>query len=168
MRRTLAGDSDGYFATVDGSVASIAKTAKRGWWRGSSDTTGIDYFRFIYCIQNHDQIGNRALGRSFASRLLIGLSIAQPARCLLLLPQTPLLFMGQEWAASTPFLYFTDHHDELGSAVTKGRRQEFGFIHGLFWQAEIPDPQALRNIPRQQASLGRTDHRTSRRHVADV
>lgn len=140
MRRTLAGDTDGYFASVDGSVPSIAKTVKRGWWRGTSDPAGVHYSQFVYCIQNHDQIGNRALGDRLDRSMDWAVYRAATA-LLLLLPQTPLLFMGQEWAASTPFLYFTDHHDELGRAVTEGRRKEFaGFA--AFSHAEIPDPQS--------------------------
>ncbi len=140
MRRTLTGQNDGYFASVDGSVPSIAKTAKRGWWRGSSDPSGVHYYQFVYCIQNHDQIGNRPLGDRLHHELDWAVYRAATA-LLLLLPQTPLVFMGQEWAASTPFLYFTDHHAELGSAVTKGRRQEFASFTA-FSHAEIPDPQS--------------------------
>lgn len=160
IRRTLAGDCDGYFATVDGSIASIAKTAKRGWWRGTSDTTGIDYFRFIYCIQNHDQVGNRALGDRLHQTIDWAVYRAASA-LLLLLPQTPLLFMGQEWAASTPFLFFTDHHAELGHAVTEGRRKEFGSFAG-FSGSQIPDPQALDTF---RASQLRWDELSTEPHL---
>ena len=139
MRRGLAGDSEGYFAEFDGSVASIGETAKRGWLRGG-DPAGLEYSRWVYCIQNHDQIGNRALG----DRLHHGVDLATyraASSLLLLLPQTPLLFMGQEWAASTPFRYFTDHNTELGALVTEGRRREFASF-AAFSQVEIPDPQA--------------------------
>src|SRR5690606_11228765 len=56
--------------------------------------------------------------------------------------QTPMLFMGQEWAASTPFQFFTDHHEELGRLVTEGRRQEFQAWPG-FSGDDVPDPQAI-------------------------
>ena len=141
MRRALAGDSEGYYAEFDGSTASIAKTIRRGWIRGDSDTTGIDYPQFVYCIQNHDQTGNRALGDRLHHRIEWAAYRAASA-LLLLLPQTPLLFMGQEWAASTPFCYFTDHNAELGPLVTEGRRREFADFSG-FSQTAIPDPQAL-------------------------
>ena len=140
MRRALAGDSDGYFAEFEGSLDSVVKTVKRGWWRGKSDPSGIPYFRFVYCLQNHDQIGNRALGDRL-HHLLDWPLYRAATTLLLLLPQTPLLFMGQEWAATTPFLYFTDHHDELGRAVTEGRRREFASF-AAFAHAEIPDPQS--------------------------
>ena len=58
---------------------------------------------------------------------------------LLLAPQTPLLFMGQEWAATSPFLFFTDHNPELGKLVTEGRRKEFESFSGF--SGEVPDPQ---------------------------
>jgi len=140
MRRGLAGDSEGYFAEFDGSVPSIAETAKRGWLRGSNPA-GIEYSRFVCCIQNHDQIGNRAMGDRLHHEIDPATYRAASA-LLLLLPQTPLLFMGQEWAASTPFRYFTDHNAELGALVTEGRRREFASF-AAFSQLEIPDPQAL-------------------------
>ncbi|WP_377848673.1 malto-oligosyltrehalose trehalohydrolase [Bosea sp. UC22_33] len=80
--------------------------------------------RFVNCLQNHDQIGNRLFGE----RLL---ALADPAALraavalLLLTPQVPLIFMGEEYGSRTPFLYFTDHHEELAQAVREGRRREF-------------------------------------------
>jgi maltooligosyltrehalose trehalohydrolase len=148
MRRGLAGDSDGYFAEFDGTAKSIVKTIKRGWWRGQSDPAGVSYPQFIYCLQNHDQIGNRALG----DRLHHGIDAATyraATALLLLLPQTPLLFMGQEWAASTPFCYFTDHHDELGVLVSEGRRREFADFTG-FGGTQIPDPQSRETFKASQ------------------
>jgi maltooligosyltrehalose trehalohydrolase len=95
--------------------------------------------RFVACLQNHDQIGNRAVGERSAvlmspGRLRVG------AALLLLSPQVPMLFQGEEWAASTPFQYFTDHQDpELGRAVSEGRRREFS---AFGWSPEdVPDPQ---------------------------
>ena len=101
MRRGLTGDKDGYFAAFQGSTAAIVKRSSMAGC-AASDPAGIDYPQFVYCLQNHDQIGNRALG----DRLHHGMDAAAyraASALLLLLPQTPLLFMGQEWAASTPF-----------------------------------------------------------------
>lgn len=99
--------------------------------------TGLDYERFVVSLQNHDQIGNRALGERISH-------LIEPAQCqiaaalLLLSPFVPMLFQGEEWAASSPFLYFTDHVDKkLAEAVKNGRRKEFPFI-----EAEVPDPQS--------------------------
>jgi maltooligosyltrehalose trehalohydrolase len=156
MRRRLAGDSDGYFGDFDGSTVSIAETAGKGWYycgqyapyfdrnRGS-DPSGLDYSRFVFFIQNHDQIGNRAFGERVHHEIDAAAYRAATA-LLLILPQIPLIFMGQEWAAGTPFLYFTDHNPELGRLVTEGRRREFerfaAFSDPKVRQS-IPDPQAL-------------------------
>jgi maltooligosyltrehalose trehalohydrolase len=139
MRRALTGDKEGYFAAFDGSSRSLARTIRQGWLRGS-DPAGVDYSKFVYCLQNHDQIGNRALGDRLHHALDAATYRAASA-LLLLLPQTPLLFMGQEWAASTPFLYFTDHNEQLGALVTEGRRNEFAEF-SVFSGAGVPDPQA--------------------------
>ncbi len=155
MRRHLAGDQDGYYRDYTGTTEDIARTIDEGWfYRGQhsafagaprgTDPRGLARRRFIVCLQNHDQTGNRAFG----DRLNIDIDPAafRAASALLLcLPETPLLFMGQEWGASTPFLYFTDHNEELGRLVTEGRRNEFRHF-ARFADAEasarIPDPQA--------------------------
>lgn len=99
----------------------------------------------MICLQNHDQIGNRAFGDRLNPA--IDLAAFRAASALLLTaPATPLLFMGQEWAATTPFLYFTDHEEDLGKLVTEGRRQEFRhFLAFVDPEARerIPDPQAV-------------------------
>ncbi len=155
MRRLLAGDDEGYFQDFSGTAKDLAQTIRQGWFftgqksafrkraRGTS-TEGILLNQFIHCLQNHDQVGNRALG----DRLHFAVDPAsfRAASALhLLLPATPLIFMGQEWAASTPFCYFTDHPEALGKAVTQGRRNEFRHFKA-FSEADsilsIPDPQA--------------------------
>jgi len=151
MRSALASDNDGYYADFTGSAADIADTISKGWFyvgqlsrfsghnRGT-DASAFDPPHFVYCIQNHDQIGNRAIGDRLTES--IGLDAYRAASALLLLsPYTPLLFQGQEWAASTPFLFFTDHNPELGKLVTEGRRAEFAHFKG-FRGEEVPDPQA--------------------------
>ncbi len=156
MRRLLAGDFEGYFEDFAGTVADLATTIRQGWlftgqpsrhWSGSrgTDPRGIAPSRFIYCLQNHDQVGNRALGDRLTDS--IDLATYRAASALLLcVPQTPLLFMGQEWAARTPFRYFTDHEPELGREVTEGRRREFRRFSAFAAsdaRDRIPDPQAL-------------------------
>jgi maltooligosyltrehalose trehalohydrolase len=95
-------------------------------------------------LQNHDQVGNRALGERLHHQ--VDLAAWRAVSALLLLgPETPLLFMGQEWGATSPFLFFTDHHPELGSLVTEGRRKEFADFRAFAdpaARARIPDPQA--------------------------
>src|SRR4029453_3067955 len=91
-----------------------------------------------------DQIGNRPYGRRLNHQIEPALFRAL-STLLLFLPETPLLFMGQEWAASTPFLFFTDHRADLGQLVTKGRREEFSRFEAFadpVMRARIPDPQA--------------------------
>jgi maltooligosyltrehalose trehalohydrolase len=99
--------------------------------------------KFIVCLQNHDQVGNRALGDRLHHN--VDAAIWRAASTVLLTsPMTPLLFMGQEWAASSPFQYFTDLEPELGRDVTEGRRREFKDFPGFVENAgpeQIPDPQ---------------------------
>jgi maltooligosyltrehalose trehalohydrolase len=116
--------------------------------------------RFVHCIQNHDQVGNRALGDRLHHQ--VGLDAYRAASALLLLsPYTPLLFMGQEWAASSPFQYFTDHHADLGRLVTEGRRAEFaGFV--AFAGEQVPDPQARETFQRSKL---RWDERAREPHA---
>ncbi|MGH9663935.1 MAG: malto-oligosyltrehalose trehalohydrolase, partial [Bryobacteraceae bacterium] len=155
MRRALNGDSDGYFQDFDGSAENIAATARQGWFytgqpsayfghaRGSG-TAGVEPWRFLFFLQNHDQVGNRAFGDRVHHKIDPAAWRAASA-LLLVLPETPLLFMGQEWAASTPFQYFTDHHAELGRLVTEGRRREFGRFAAFAdpeTRGSIPDPQS--------------------------
>ena len=155
LRRLTAGDSAGYFAAYEGSVPAVVETLRRGWtYEGQTrpDTgeargtpaSGIAPERFVHCIQNHDQVGNRAFGERLNHQVPLPLYRAVSA-LLTFSPYTPLLFMGQEWAASSPFLYFTDHPEELGRLVTRGRREEFGHFPEFRDEAtreSIPDPQA--------------------------
>ena len=155
MRRLLAGDRDGYFADFSGTTADLARTIRQGWFftgqpcgylgrRRGTATDGIPLDRFVICIQNHDQVGNRALGDRL-SDVIEAAAYRAASALLLLAPETPLLFMGQEWAASTPFQYFTDHQPTLGRLVTDGRRNEFRRFAAFADPAardRIPDPQA--------------------------
>lgn len=133
----LTGERDGYYASYAPTVEALAQVIERGWDRGKP-ADDLELARFVYCIQNHDQVGNRAYGTRLSQDA--GLDAFRVVTALLgFLPMTPLLFMGQEWGASTPFLYFTDHEEDLGKLISKGRRQEFGAFRSF--QEEIPDPQ---------------------------
>jgi maltooligosyltrehalose trehalohydrolase len=102
--------------------------------------------KFIDFLQNHDQIGNRARGERL-SMLTSPEALRAAAAVLLLAPSPPLLFMGEEWAASTPFLFFCDFEPELAHLVTEGRRREFaGF-------PEFADPRARETIPDPSAAV---------------
>jgi maltooligosyltrehalose trehalohydrolase len=154
VRRRLAGDREGYFADYSGQAADVAETVERAFFfRGQmlptgnrprgTDPTGVPAERFVFCIQNHDQVGNRALGERLHHQIDPAAYRAAVA-LLLLSPETPLLFMGQEWSTSSPFLYFTDHEPGLGQKVTAGRHEEFkafAAISSPEAQVLIPDPQ---------------------------
>jgi maltooligosyltrehalose trehalohydrolase len=149
----LTGERTGYYAAYDGKLSTIARTIERGWLyqgehyaptgkpRGTSAAM-LASETFVYCLQNHDQVGNRAFGERLGS--LVSAQLYDAVSMLLLfLPMTPLLFMGQEWRSTTPFLYFTDHAPELGKKIVEGRRAEHA-------HTEIPDPQAASTFERSR------------------
>lgn len=121
----------------DGSFSTF-----RGRLWGAPVPDGVDRRRFVVFSENHDQIGNRALGDRF---VLHGAGVAAAGAAVVLLgPFTPLLFQGQEWGATTPFQFFTDHDAELGAAVREGRRAEFtshGWSELTGDDLVVPDPQ---------------------------
>ncbi|MFI1574705.1 malto-oligosyltrehalose trehalohydrolase [Streptomyces anulatus] len=153
LHTALTGESQGYYADfARAPLAALAKTVTSGFFHNGTfssfrgrthgrpvDVTRTPAHRFVGYAQTHDQIGNRALGDRLAASLTPGLQ-ACAAALVLTGPFTPMLFMGEEWGARTPWQFFTDHTDpELAEAVRNGRRREFG-AHG--WdQEEIPDPQ---------------------------
>jgi maltooligosyltrehalose trehalohydrolase len=156
MRRLLAGDRDGYYRDFSGTTRDLAATLRQGWFftgqhsehlnepRGT-DPSSIPPARFVVCLQNHDQIGNRAHGERLHHQIDAA-AFRAASVVLLAAPQTPLLFMGQEWGASNPFQYFTDHAEPLGRLVTEGRRREFRDFAAFTGDAAgttVPDPQAL-------------------------
>jgi maltooligosyltrehalose trehalohydrolase len=160
-RVTLTGERDGYYGAYEPGAVTVARTIERGWLyegqqnpvrgkpRGSS-AERLSAEALVYCIQNHDQVGNRALGDRLSSSVTVDAFLAA-SMLLLFLPMTPLLFMGQEWGASSPFLYFTDHEAELGRAITEGRRREFASFGAFSREPElIPDPQALDTFMRSK------------------
>jgi maltooligosyltrehalose trehalohydrolase len=163
LRVTLTGERDGYYGGYTPGVEGIARSIERGWLYEGQPSIGsgkprgkaasaLDAQAFVYCIQNHDQIGNRALGERLHHDVTLD-AYCLASTLLLFLPMTPLLFMGQEWAASTPFLYFTDHDAELGAQVTAGRRREFAHFAAFAEparQAAIPDPQLAATFERSK------------------
>jgi malto-oligosyltrehalose trehalohydrolase len=99
--------------------------------------------KFVNFLQNHDQIGNRALGERLVS-LAEENKVRALAAILLLSPSPPLLFMGEEWGCRQPFLFFCDFHGELGEAVREGRQREFPHFR------HAPDPLAEQTFKRSQ------------------
>ena len=117
-------------------------------------------WRLVVCNQNHDQVGNRARGDRFTETLDDD-QLALAALLTLAGPFTPMLFMGEEWAASSPFPFFTCHPEpELGRAVSEGRVREF---ERMAWDVStIPDPQDPGDLPLRQARLVRARVRPAR------
>ncbi len=104
--------------------------------------------RFVVSLQTHDQVGNRAQGDRLSAHTSPGL-LAAGAALLLTSVGTPMLFMGEEWGASTPWQYFTDHTEpRIAAAVRRGRRDEFA-EHG--WdRSDVPDPQSTQTVERSR------------------
>jgi maltooligosyltrehalose trehalohydrolase len=154
-----AHDRDGYYAAFTGRTTDLARTLEQGWYytgqvspetgeaRGT-DPSALAPPRFVICIQNHDQIGNRFDGARLNHQIGPG-AYAALSTLLLLAPQTPLLFMGQEWATSAPFQFFTDHDEDLGRKVTEGRRAEFSRF-AAFSGTDVPDPQGRDTFERSR------------------
>ena len=155
VRRMTAGDRHGYYADFEGTAGELALTLARGWlyvgqrsaYAGAprgSDPADVPMRKSVVCLQNHDQIGNRPLGERLHHE--IDPAAWRAAVTLLLLsPMTPLLFMGQEWAATAPFQFFTDFERSIGDRVQEGRRHEFKDLPEFATPAAaaaIPDPQA--------------------------
>jgi maltooligosyltrehalose trehalohydrolase len=179
VRVHTACDREGYYSDFTGSMADVATTLRQGWFftgqrsahmegpRGT-DPSRLNPGQFVICTQNHDQIGNRADGARLHHEIDPAAYRAVTA-LLLLAPQTPLLFMGQEWAASSPFQFFTDHEEELGRKVTEGRREEFKSFAAFadpVRRAAIPDPQQRDTFERsrlQWSEVTRQPHAGFRR-----
>jgi maltooligosyltrehalose trehalohydrolase len=151
VHTAITGERQGYYADF-GSLAALAKTLTSvffhdgGWssFRGRSHGRPVDAlrtpaYRFLGYLQDHDQIGNRAVGDRI-SDLVPAELVKIGAGLVLTASFTPMLFMGEEWGADTPWQYFTDHEEEwLAKAVADGRRSEFA-AHG--WDvADVPNPQ---------------------------
>jgi maltooligosyltrehalose trehalohydrolase len=147
----LTGEQEGYYADYTGwddvvrclergykfdGIYSVHRERRHGRAAGS-----LPRRHFLAYTQTHDQVGNRAIGERLVH--LVGAKKAQLAAALVLTsPFTVMLFQGEEWAASSPFQYFTDHQDpDLANAVREGRRREFASF-STFSGQEVPDPQS--------------------------
>jgi malto-oligosyltrehalose trehalohydrolase len=126
---------------------------------------------FVLFLQNHDQIGNRAFGERLTT-LADPAAVEAAIALLMLCPEIPLLFMGEETASRTPFLFFTDHLDELADAVREGRRDEFAKFPAFAdpaRRAKIPDPNApetfAASVPHGDPSLGQAREALYRRLI---
>ena len=158
LHACLTGERNGYYRDFGG-LADLARVLTEGFAyagrysiyrqrRHGRPVSHLSGRQFVACLQNHDQIGNRAMGER-TGQLLSPERLKIGAALVLLGPFVPMLFQGEEWAASSPFLYFTDHQEpELGEAVRRGRRQEFA---AFGWDPQtIPDPQAQATFDRSK------------------
>ncbi len=151
IHTAVSGERQGYYSDF-GSLATLAKTLRHGFFHAGTyssfrrrrhgrplDTARIPATRLLAYTCTHDQVGNRALGDR-PSQNLTGGQLAVKAALVLGSPYTAMLFMGEEWGASTPFQFFSSHPEpELARATAEGRKAEFA---GHGWDAdEIPDPQ---------------------------
>jgi malto-oligosyltrehalose trehalohydrolase len=150
-----SGEASGYYADYHGDTAKLARALAEGFafqgehmpYRGHArgePSAALPPTAFIAFLQNHDQVGNRAFGErltAFAPEA----AVRAAASCCLLLPQIPMLFMGEEWAASQPFPFFCEFGPDLADAVRDGRREEFARFPEFSDPAmreRIPDPMA--------------------------
>jgi len=148
LHTLLTNDRQGYYADF-GSVAQLARAFSEGFvysgqyseFRGrrhGNPSTSLPGDKFVVFAQNHDQVGNRRLGERL-SQLVSFEALKLAAGLVLLSPFLPLLFMGEEYGETAPFLYFVSHGDPaLIEAVRKGRSEEFSHFD---WQGDVPDPQ---------------------------
>ena len=171
LHSALTGERTGYYEDF-GSLENLGKALRQAWvydgeWSSHRQKTrgrrapDLPSHSFVIAVQNHDQVGNRAAGDRMNA--LVDEGILQAAAALLLTaPFTPMLFQGEEWAASSPFQYFTDHSDpELGAAVREGRRREFA---AFGWLPEaVPDPQDRATFDRSKLVWGELDEPYHRR-----
>jgi maltooligosyltrehalose trehalohydrolase len=161
----LTGERETFLADFGG-TAPLRRALAEGWaWQGEvsrhrgeprgTRAAGLAPSRFVTCLQNHDQVGNRAQGERLAA--LVPWDALYPAAALVLLGSgTPLLFMGEEYGETAPFQYFTSHGDPaLARGVSEGRRSEF-----ITQAAEVPDPQDAATFQRSRLS-----HRRDGRHA---
>jgi len=167
----LSGETAGYYADFE-PLDALAKVCERGFFHDGTwssfrgrdhgkpvDTATMPAWRLVVANQNHDQIGNRARGDRLAEHLDDD-QLACAALLTLAGPFTPMLFMGEEWAASSPFQFFTSHPEpELGKATADGRLAEF---EQMGWDpADVPDPQDVETFRRSRldwAELSRGRH----------
>ena len=160
IHTAVSGERQGYYADF-GSLATLAKTLREGFFHAATyssfrqrrhgrplDTATIPATRLLAYTCTHDQVGNRALGDRPSQNLTYG-QLAVKAALVLGSPYTAMLFMGEEWGASTPFQFFSSHPEpELARATAEGRKKEFA-DHG--WDAEdIPDPQDPQTFQRSK------------------
>ncbi|MDX6258052.1 MAG: maltooligosyltrehalose trehalohydrolase [Frankiales bacterium] len=165
LHTVLTGEHEGYYGDF-GSLDDLAVALTEGYVHGGrfsqhrdrrhgAPYRGLSGHRLLGYLQDHDQVGNRAAGARISTQLSAGL-LQVGAALVLTSPFTPLLWMGEEWGARTPWQFFTDHDDvDLGRAITDGRRQEFV---AFGWDpSDVPDPQDPATFERSRLDWAELD-----------
>jgi maltooligosyltrehalose trehalohydrolase len=167
IHTAVSGERQGYYADF-GSLETLAKTLRQAFFHAATyssfrkrrhgrplDASTIPATRLLAYTCTHDQVGNRALGDRPSQNLSYG-QLAVKAALVLASPYTAMLFMGEEWGASTPFQFFSSHSEpELARATAEGRKREFA-DHG--WDADaIPDPQDPHTFQRSKLNWSELD-----------
>lgn len=168
LHTVLTGELNGYYSDF-GAISDIARALRGAFvYDGrfspyrrrvhGRQAEGLNGHRFLGYLQNHDQVGNRALGERSGHLMSLG-KLKIGAALVLTSPFLPMLFQGEEWGASTPFFYFTDYQEpELANAVREGRCREFA-VFG--WKPEdTADPQALETFERSKLKWNEISKRT--------
>lgn len=150
LHAVMTGERDGYYSDF-GQLGQLGKAIRHVYVYDGQFSPfrqhvqgrpagALPRSRFVGYLQNHDQVGNRLFGERISA--LVGHDMLRAGLAVVLLgPLVPMLFQGEEWGASTPFLYFTDHSDpSLGAAVSEGRLREHPLPPGAAL-ADVPDPQ---------------------------
>lgn len=158
LHTVLTRENNGYYCDY-GKMEHLAKSlgnafvydgnfSKHRGRKHGGNTNGLSGARFLGYLQNHDQVGNRAQGERSSALMSLG-KLKIGAALVLTSPFVPMLFQGEEWGASTPFLYFTDYEEpELAAAVGEGRCKEFA---AFGWKPEeVPPPQARETFERSK------------------
>ena len=172
-RVAMTGHAEYYYSDYQGTPQELISAVKWGYlyqgqWnarqqvRRGGPSFGLDAEQFVIFLQNHDQIGNSAQGRR-------GQQLTSPGRyramtaLMLLAPGTPLLFQGQEFAASAPFLFFADHHVDLGKLVREGRQEalrQFRSLSGPDVEEFFADPGDPQTFERSKLDWSERDRHT--------
>ncbi|HEX4275305.1 MAG TPA: DUF3459 domain-containing protein, partial [Bryobacteraceae bacterium] len=155
LHTAVTGEREGYYADYTGDTEKLGRALAEGFafqgeimpYRGDKrgqPSAHLPPTAFIAFLQNHDQIGNRAFGERI-SVLTTAAAVCAAAAVYLLMPEIPMLFMGEEWNATEPFPFFCDFGPDLADAVREGRREEFSKF------PEFQNPERRNHIPDPQA-----------------
>jgi maltooligosyltrehalose trehalohydrolase len=183
----LTGEREGYYEDFQDPAEQLVRVLSEGFaYQGETPphygrprgepSAHLPTSAFVVCLQNHDQIGNRAMGERLTT-LADPQAMRAATALLLLCPFIPLIFMGDEWGTRTPFLFFTDHNPDLAELVRDGRRKEFAHFSAFQDEARraaIPDPNARETFetsapdPTEGARHGHRDILHATRKLLDL